>query len=109
MLAAAVALFVSHCSHHEARGLVEVRYPPLRWRRLQLICSSGGKDSCFNLMHCEANGHDIVAVANLCPRPQPNGAGARIDLSKALIVGINLEQRKWIVSCTRRWAIRWCL
>jgi diphthine-ammonia ligase len=28
---------------------------------------SGGKDSCFNMMHCVANGHEIVALANLYP------------------------------------------
>ncbi|KAI8825669.1 ATP-binding protein [Fimicolochytrium jonesii] len=28
---------------------------------------SGGKDSCFNMMHCVANGHKIVALANLKP------------------------------------------
>jgi len=28
---------------------------------------SGGKDSCFNMMHCIANGHEIVALANLKP------------------------------------------
>lgn len=28
---------------------------------------SGGKDSCFNLLHCVANGHDIVALATLTP------------------------------------------
>ncbi|OZJ02232.1 hypothetical protein BZG36_04548 [Bifiguratus adelaidae] len=27
----------------------------------------GGKDSCFNMMHCVAHGHDIVALANLKP------------------------------------------
>lgn len=31
---------------------------------------SGGKDSCFNMMHCIANGHDIVALANLRPLKQ---------------------------------------
>ncbi|KAK8847652.1 hypothetical protein IAR55_005511 [Kwoniella newhampshirensis] len=30
---------------------------------------SGGKDSCFNLMHCIANGHEIVALATLTPEP----------------------------------------
>ena len=30
---------------------------------------SGGKDSCFNLMHCAANGHELVAIANLHPEP----------------------------------------
>ncbi|XP_046383266.1 uncharacterized protein LOC124153910 [Ischnura elegans] len=28
---------------------------------------SGGKDSCYNMMQCTAAGHDIVALANLCP------------------------------------------
>lgn len=28
---------------------------------------SGGKDSCFNILHCLANGHEIVALANLRP------------------------------------------
>ncbi|KAI9325237.1 hypothetical protein BDR26DRAFT_817542 [Obelidium mucronatum] len=33
---------------------------------------SGGKDSCFNLMHCVANGHEIVAVANLYSEVKEN-------------------------------------
>lgn len=28
---------------------------------------SGGKDSCFNLLHCKKNGHQLVAVASLAP------------------------------------------
>ncbi|KAJ9088842.1 diphthine--ammonia ligase, variant 2 [Entomophthora muscae] len=28
---------------------------------------SGGKDSCFNMMECVKNGHEIVALANLHP------------------------------------------
>uniref|UniRef100_A0A8C9SSE5 Diphthine--ammonia ligase n=1 Tax=Scleropages formosus TaxID=113540 RepID=A0A8C9SSE5_SCLFO len=28
---------------------------------------SGGKDSCYNMMQCVAAGHQIVALANLCP------------------------------------------
>ncbi|KAJ8086782.1 hypothetical protein PM082_005607 [Marasmius tenuissimus] len=28
---------------------------------------SGGKDSCFNLLHCEKNGHELVAAASLRP------------------------------------------
>ncbi|CAG8586228.1 1334_t:CDS:10 [Paraglomus brasilianum] len=28
---------------------------------------SGGKDSCLNMLHCVANGHQIVALANLRP------------------------------------------
>lgn len=33
---------------------------------------SGGKDSCFNLLHCVKNGHEIVALATLAP---PEGIG----------------------------------
>ena len=33
---------------------------------------SGGKDSCFNLMHCVANGHELIALATLQP---PAGIG----------------------------------
>ncbi|KAI9466868.1 hypothetical protein BJY52DRAFT_1110889 [Lactarius psammicola] len=28
---------------------------------------SGGKDSCYNLVHCQKNGHELVAVASLGP------------------------------------------
>lgn len=28
---------------------------------------SGGKDSTFNMMHCIAHGHNVVALANLYP------------------------------------------
>lgn len=28
---------------------------------------SGGKDSLFSILHCVANGHDVVALANLHP------------------------------------------
>ncbi|EDQ92265.1 uncharacterized protein MONBRDRAFT_14389, partial [Monosiga brevicollis MX1] len=33
---------------------------------------SGGKDSCHNLLHCVANGHQVVALANLAPPEQPH-------------------------------------
>ncbi|KAK4240663.1 hypothetical protein C8A03DRAFT_41873 [Achaetomium macrosporum] len=32
---------------------------------------SGGKDSFFSVLHCRANGHRIVALANLHPAPLP--------------------------------------
>lgn len=32
---------------------------------------SGGKDSFFSLLHCQANGHRIIALANLYPPPPP--------------------------------------
>ncbi|KLO15862.1 hypothetical protein SCHPADRAFT_920076 [Schizopora paradoxa] len=28
---------------------------------------SGGKDSCFNLLHCERNGHELIAAASMSP------------------------------------------
>ncbi|KAL5276565.1 DPH6 family protein [Megaselia abdita] len=31
---------------------------------------SGGKDSCFNLMKCVENGHEIVALANIYPETE---------------------------------------
>ncbi|KAK3677682.1 hypothetical protein LTR78_002532 [Recurvomyces mirabilis] len=34
---------------------------------------SGGKDSLFSILHCTANGHEVVALANLYP---PSRAGA---------------------------------
>lgn len=36
--------------------------------------NSGGKDSCYNMMQCVANGHEIVALANLKP-PTESGKG----------------------------------
>ncbi|KAL0136907.1 ATP binding domain 4-like protein [Mucor lusitanicus] len=33
---------------------------------------SGGKDSCYNMMQCVANGHEIAAIANLKP-PHESG------------------------------------
>jgi diphthine-ammonia ligase len=34
---------------------------------------SGGKDSLFSILHCQANGHTVVALANLHPPPSTNG------------------------------------
>ncbi|KAG8713509.1 hypothetical protein FRC09_018646 [Ceratobasidium sp. 395] len=30
---------------------------------------SGGKDSCYNIVHCNANGHELVVAASLRPPP----------------------------------------
>lgn len=35
---------------------------------------SGGKDSLFSLLHCLANGHDVVALANLYPAIPSDGS-----------------------------------
>jgi diphthine-ammonia ligase len=34
---------------------------------------SGGKDSLFSILHCQANGHIIVALTNLHPPPSASG------------------------------------
>jgi diphthine-ammonia ligase len=34
---------------------------------------SGGKDSLFSILHCQAHGHTIVALANLHPTSEPAG------------------------------------
>ncbi|AAS54327.1 AGL164Wp [Eremothecium gossypii ATCC 10895] len=31
---------------------------------------SGGKDSCYNILHCMKNGHELVAFANLHPKEE---------------------------------------
>lgn len=33
---------------------------------------SGGKDSLFSILHCQRNGHKVVALANLHPAPEAN-------------------------------------
>ncbi|KAJ6193503.1 ATP binding L-PSP endoribonuclease family protein-like protein [Bipolaris maydis] len=40
---------------------------------------SGGKDSLFSILHCQANGHRVVALANLHPGPLANGEEQDID------------------------------
>lgn len=40
---------------------------------------SGGKDSCYNMMQCVAEGHEIVALANLHPKDKgKNGLHSQI-------------------------------
>ncbi|KAF8974438.1 hypothetical protein BDZ97DRAFT_23573 [Flammula alnicola] len=40
---------------------------PATMKYLALL--SGGKDSCYNLVHCAQNGHELVAAASLGPEP----------------------------------------
>lgn len=57
---------------------------------------SGGKDSCYNLMKCVENGHELVALINLYPEDEKKdeldsymyqtGKNLKINLSKYLIV-----------------------
>lgn len=67
---------------------------------------SGGKDSCFNLLHCQKNGHELIAAASLGPE---NGKGQVVHLdSNAMFADFlplsrspfNL-QRNLTRSCTR--------
>jgi diphthine-ammonia ligase len=39
--------------------------PGIKHKVIGLV--SGGKDSTFNLLHCVANGHELVALATLTP------------------------------------------
>lgn len=51
-------------------------------RKLNVIAFiSGGKDSLFSLLHCIANGHHIVALANLYPADLSGGADESLDLN----------------------------
>ncbi|KAJ4478264.1 hypothetical protein J3R30DRAFT_3702994 [Lentinula aciculospora] len=51
---------------------------------------SGGKDSCFNLLHCQKNGHELVAAASLRPE---QGKGAKLDLeSPPVLIIFGLEE-----------------
>lgn len=43
----------------------EVEIPGIKHKVIGLV--SGGKDSTFNLLHCVANGHEVVALATLTP------------------------------------------
>lgn len=49
--------------------------PEQKMRIVALI--SGGKDSCYNMMQCVAEGHQIVALANLYPK----GRGKTLKMS----------------------------
>lgn len=60
---AAVTVFAS--SRSIVRLLHIMSQSPTKHKVIGLV--SGGKDSCFNLMHCVANGHEIVALATLMP------------------------------------------
>ncbi|KAI4723742.1 adenine nucleotide alpha hydrolases-like protein [Aureobasidium sp. EXF-10728] len=40
---------------------------------------SGGKDSFFSILHCHANGHEVVALANLHPPAQDGERSEDID------------------------------
>lgn len=52
---------------------------------------SGGKDSFFSILHCLANGHHVVALANLHPPPPPPGETAVAGASSTSSVSLALD------------------
>ncbi|KAF1838617.1 hypothetical protein BDW02DRAFT_363127 [Decorospora gaudefroyi] len=47
--------------------------PPVMSSSLNVIALiSGGKDSLFSILHCQANGHTVIALANLHPTGSAN-------------------------------------
>ena len=47
---------------------------------------SGGKDSCYNMMQCVAEGHRIVALANLRPENKGKGVTSVCDVMQKVMV-----------------------
>lgn len=63
--ASACTLYVYFTYHMSGMLDGHVELPGIKHKFIGLL--SGGKDSCFNLMHCLANGHELVAIATLQP------------------------------------------
>lgn len=59
---------------------------------------SGGKDSCYNLLHCHRNGHELVAAASLGPE---QGKGLHGDLPFQVWPNLIDTQRRSIHTYTR--------
>jgi hypothetical protein len=53
-----------------------------------LALLSGGKDSCYNLVHCAKNGHELVAAASLRP-------GAGKGLAAVLAFGLTASNQQF--------------
>jgi diphthine-ammonia ligase len=51
---------------------------------------SGGKDSFFSILHCHANGHEVVALANLYPAVQDGERSEDIDSYMYQTIGHNV-------------------
>lgn len=58
------------------RNLNSARCWPVEVRMKVVGLTSGGKDSCYSLMMCMKDGHDVVCLANLHP---PNGSEEEMD------------------------------
>ncbi|KAK0490842.1 hypothetical protein IW261DRAFT_1434391 [Armillaria novae-zelandiae] len=57
---------------------------------------SGGKDSCFNLLHCAKNGHELVAAASLGPEP------GKEELDSYLYQTVGQDAIELVARCTGR-------
>ncbi|KAG5651969.1 hypothetical protein H0H81_006784 [Sphagnurus paluster] len=57
-----------------------------------LALLSGGKDSCFNLLHCEKNGHELVAAASLGPE------GGKEELDSYLYQTVGQDAIQFVAS-----------
>lgn len=68
---------VGHLSLFSDKHLPQISTAARAMKYVALL--SGGKDSCYNLLHCHKNGHELVAAASLGPQP---GTGAVIYLLK---------------------------
>ncbi|UPX17798.1 Diphthine--ammonia ligase [Ascochyta rabiei] len=55
--------------YHDGRRWAKLLFLPTEMSLNVIALISGGKDSFFSLLHCIANGHKIVALANLHPSP----------------------------------------
>jgi diphthine-ammonia ligase len=65
-----------------------------RYQVVALI--SGGKDSCFNMMQCMAQGHDVVALANLHPPLVSDDAAAADELDSHMFQTVGWQMARAI-------------
>jgi hypothetical protein len=82
-----------YCLTHQARVGVGGR----GW-----ALASGGKDSCFNLLHCIVHGHTVLAVAHLAPPPGTGQSSVGRTVAKGAVLLTAQAQTSWTVTCTRR-------
>ncbi len=67
-------------------------YFPIQIHSLLIQSLSGGKDSLFNLMHCVAHGHDLIALANL----HPPSASQSDELDSFMFQTVGHDMIEWI-------------
>lgn len=60
--------------------------------------NSGGKDSFYNLMQCVANGHTVIALGNLHPRPQDKKGKREGRARKHTLLSASLFFKQTLIS-----------